>query len=56
MRLAPITTIEYLKAAGALAGNHHPGMAIAQSDLPDWPACGVQLAQNDCRPGIRRHL
>jgi hypothetical protein len=49
-------TVEYLDAALALARSHRLGMAIAEFDLTDWPASGVQLAENDGRaiPGAHR--
>jgi hypothetical protein len=58
MWLAPIAAVEYLQAAASLAGNHDLGMAIAQLDLPNGPASGVKLAQNDHRaiPGASRRL
>jgi len=37
--LAPIAAVEYLEAAPAFASNHGLGMAIAQLDLTNWPAC-----------------
>ena len=49
MRLAPIATVENLKAALTLAGSHDLGVAIAKLDLTNRPACCVKLAENDRR-------
>jgi hypothetical protein len=51
--LAPIATVEYLQAAVSLADNHRLGMAIAELDLTDRPACCVKLAENYRRPSRR---
>jgi hypothetical protein len=37
---------EYLKAAHTFASNNDLGMAIAEFDLTNRPACGVKLAEN----------
>jgi hypothetical protein len=54
--LAPIAAIEYLQAALTLASNHDLGVALAELDLPNRPASGVKLAENDGRavPGAAR--
>ena len=46
MRLAPIAPVEYLKAALPFAVNRGLGMAIAQFDLTNRPACRVNLPKN----------
>ncbi len=46
MSLAPITAIEYLKAAPAFARNHGLGMAITQLDLTNRPAGRINLPEN----------
>jgi hypothetical protein len=47
--LTPIAAIKYLKTVRPLAGNHDLGMAITELDLPNWPACCVELTENDGR-------
>ena len=47
MRLAPIATVEYLQAALTLASNHSFSMAIAELDLPDVTAGGIDLLGHD---------
>jgi hypothetical protein len=47
-------TVEYLHAALALASNHDLGMAIAELDLPDWPASSVKLAEDYSSPDSSR--
>ena len=46
MRLAPIEPVEYLKAALPFAVNNGFGMAIAQLNLTNRPACCIELAEN----------
>src|SRR5271166_4514598 len=43
MSLAPIAAIMNFEASRPLASNHGLGMAIAQLDLTNWPASGVDL-------------
>jgi hypothetical protein len=44
--LAPIATVEYLKPALSLAGNHDLGVMLAEFYLSNWPACSVNLPEN----------
>jgi hypothetical protein len=47
----PPASYEYLEAARPFARNDDLRMAIAELDLANWPASGVNLAQDDgCAP------
>jgi len=51
--LVPIAAVEYLESAPPLASNHHLGVPIAQIDLTNRPARGVNLPQNYRRAARR---
>ena len=52
MSLAAITTVKYHESALAFPSNHDRGMTIAQLDLSNRPARGVNLPENYRRGAI----
>jgi len=51
--LAPIAAVEYLRAARTLANDHDLGVAIAELDLTNRPARGIELAESYRRSARR---